>query len=462
MLQPLKIALPAHGWEPRYDQIPLWRFLDNGGLRADVVAHRRWGKDEMCLMWTAVAMHRKIGSYWHMLPEAAQARKAIWDAINPRTGRRRIDEAFPPELRESTRETDMFIKMKCGSTWQVLGSDNYDSFVGSPPIGVVFSEWSLARPECWTYIRPILAENGGFALFIWTPRGKNHATRSFLAREKNDAWFTQRIKASQSGVFTKAQLRAELQEMIDEAGSELEGRAKFLQEYEVEFDAPVPGSYYGEVVKKIRDAGHIGHFPYDPRYKVLTAWDLGIDDYTSIWFIQKVAPARFHAIDFYETGSLGLDDIVAESFKGKMHWKFDKHYLPHDVKQREIGNGGRTIMQTLRGLGVHPIFPGIPRDQLHRVNSVRRVLPQLYFNEDTTEVGLEHIEQYSKRWNKSMGVWGGPKKDGHDHAADALGEFGVNVAGLKPKSATKKRNPDDRYTRAKKILADAAPDWRVV
>jgi hypothetical protein len=38
-----------------------------------------------------------VGTYWHMLPEASQARKAIWDAVNPHTGKRRIDEAFPKE-----------------------------------------------------------------------------------------------------------------------------------------------------------------------------------------------------------------------------------------------------------------------------------------------------------------------------------------------------------------------------
>jgi phage terminase large subunit len=82
-------------------------------------------------------------------------------------------------MREATRETDMLIRFKNGSTWQVVGSDNYNSLVGSPPVGVIFSEWSLAKPDAWTYLRPILAENGGWAVFIWTPRGRNHATRAF-------------------------------------------------------------------------------------------------------------------------------------------------------------------------------------------------------------------------------------------------------------------------------------------
>jgi phage terminase large subunit len=62
-------------------------YLQNGGLRADVAAHRRWGKDDIALNWTARACHQRIGTYWHLLPEASQARKAIWDAINPHTGR---------------------------------------------------------------------------------------------------------------------------------------------------------------------------------------------------------------------------------------------------------------------------------------------------------------------------------------------------------------------------------------
>src|SRR6185312_12690776 len=68
-------------WRPRDYQFPLWDYLNGGGLRADVVAHRRWGKDEIALHWTAAASRRRVGSYWHLLPEASQARKAIWDAV---------------------------------------------------------------------------------------------------------------------------------------------------------------------------------------------------------------------------------------------------------------------------------------------------------------------------------------------------------------------------------------------
>jgi phage terminase large subunit len=439
--------------------MPLWLYLERGGTRADMVAHRRWGKDDVSLHWTARAAHQKIGVYWHMLPEASQARKAIWDAINPMTGKRRIDEAFPHELRAATKEDMMFIKFKCGSTWQVIGSDNYNSLVGSPPIGVVFSEWALAKPEAWSYIRPILLQNGGWAVFIWTPRGRNHATRAYEARAKDIKWFAQKMPAARrvgdehstvfeaiTPVFTGEQLAGELQEMIDEAGSIEEGTAKFNQEYLVDFDAPVPGAYYGTQIQKLITAGRVGEFGYDKRYKVSTSWDLGIDDYTAIWFLQRIAINRVNIVDFYETGDVGFDVIWAEALAPKMEWVFDMHYLPHDVMARELGAGGRARKQTLHSLGVRPIRVGSPRNDVERVNSVRRLLPYCYFNEATTEVGVDHLKQYRKKWNQSLGVFGGPQHDEHSHAADAFGEFSYNARLPKNVTPPADRNPVDLKT----------------
>jgi hypothetical protein len=169
----VEINIP-YNWKPRSYQRKLWNYLASGGKRAVALWHRRAGKDDVCLHWAAVSVMEKPATYWHMLPEAAQARKAIWEAVNPHTGIRRIDEAFPHEIRETTREQEMMIKFKNGATWQVVGSDNYNSLIGSPPYGVIYSEWSVGDPSSWAYLRPILAENGGWAMFIYTARGKNH------------------------------------------------------------------------------------------------------------------------------------------------------------------------------------------------------------------------------------------------------------------------------------------------
>src|SRR4051812_39424132 len=156
------LSLP-NNWAPRGYQKPLWNHLESGGKRAISIWHRRAGKDEVALHWTACAAMQRPGNYWHCLPTYAQSRKAIWSAVNGHTGKRRIDEAFPKEIRAATNEQEMFIRFVNGSTWTVVGSDTYDNLVGAPPVGIVFSEWSRANPAAWAYMSPILSENDGWA-----------------------------------------------------------------------------------------------------------------------------------------------------------------------------------------------------------------------------------------------------------------------------------------------------------
>lgn len=478
------ITLP-NNWVPRPDQMGIWTYLEGGGKRCDVVAHRRFGKDDISLHWAATAAHQKIGTYWHMLPQASQARKAIWDAVNPRTGKKRIDEAFPKELRASTRDQEMMITFKNGSTWQVLGSDNYDSYVGSPPIGVVFSEWSLAKPDAWAYIRPILLENGGTAIFIWTPRGRNHATRAFEAREKDPNWYTARIPATtidassyaaatkalasplcpmNTAVFTSEQLLQELKELVEEAGSHIEGLAKFCSEYLVDFDAAVPGAYYAAELQVAQTAGRFGNFPYNPDYVVDTAWDLGIDDYTTIWFFQRINN-KIYVIDYYEVSDVGLDVIVKDALQNvrSMHYKYGMHYLPHDVMVREIGAGGQTRKSTLHKLGLGTIRVGVARDPEERINAVRRIIPHLYFNDERTKVGTDHLKSYRKRWNQSLGVFTGPLHNEDSHAADSMGELAINArirtTGVSTKEAVEAKH--DRWADIFNKGKSAVKDWKV-
>ena len=141
----IDITLPHNGWTPRPHQMPLWRFLRDGGKRAMAVWHRRAGKDDVCLHHTMIGAFERIGNYWHCLPEYNQARKAIWTAVNPHTGVRRVDEAFPQKLRANTNDNEMFIRFKNGSTWQCIGSDTYNSTVGSSCAGLVMSEFALRK-----------------------------------------------------------------------------------------------------------------------------------------------------------------------------------------------------------------------------------------------------------------------------------------------------------------------------
>ena len=160
------------------------------GIRRFFLAwHRRAGKDVFGLDFGRERALERIGSYWHLFPFHVQARRAIWKGIDARTGERFIDRAFPENLRDSINDTEMSITFKTGSTWQMLGSDNYDRLVGANPAGVLFSEFALCDPAAWDYIRPILVENKGWAGFITTFRGRNHAWRMFKQLKDNPSWY---------------------------------------------------------------------------------------------------------------------------------------------------------------------------------------------------------------------------------------------------------------------------------
>lgn len=375
--------------------------MEAGKKRLALAWHRRAGKDDLCLHWSAVSAMTRVGVYWHMLPLANQSRKAIWDAVNPKTGRRRIDDAFPKEIRESTRESDMFIRFKNGSTWQVVGSDNFQALLGSPPVGVVFSEYAMADPSAWSFLRPILAENGGWALFISTPRGRNHFQRLVRFAEKDSAWFGQVLGVKQTGAIPADVIERERRELAAERGQK-EADAIVAQEYDCDFDAAIPGTYYGEHMSAAEREGRIGLFPYIPGERVGTAWDLGRGDSTVIWFFQQPKSGRVRLIDVLEGSGVGIDWYAKKL--AEKPYVYAEHIWPHDGGNEDIRDLENTSLKTTaEGLGLRPIRI-LERDSSieQGINATRQMLPLCEFNTEPLPFAGETMEQARERMNRAL------------------------------------------------------------
>jgi len=435
-------------WKCRPYQDGLWKYLKGGGKRAVAVWHRRAGKDELALHWTCLAAHQRCGTYWHMLPEAAQARKAIWNAVNPHTGKRRIDEAFPLDLRLSTNEQEMLIKFIIGSTWQVVGSDNYNSLVGSPPIGVVYSEWSLANPISWGYIRPILAENGGWALFIYTPRGRNHGLDLYESAKASDNWFCQKITVNDTGVFSKAQLEQELAEYIRENGKNV-GTALFNQEYHCSFESALLGSVYGEWIEKAENEGRVCTNVFDPEAFVYTAWDIGHSDATSIWWYQVVGQ-EIRLIDYYEASQEDVQHFAQALYGRAIHvtkrdertcrvlayklgeplpehshrlgYKYKRAFLPHDAVNKLLAAGGRSVIEQLNEFGIQCASIKATT-QTNQQMAVRQILPRCWFDEEYCKLGIRYMKKYHYDWNEETKVLS--SKPVHDYSSNCADAFEI-------------------------------------
>lgn len=422
-----RVRLPANGWAPRGYQRPLWDYLEEGGKRAFAVWHRRSGKDDVCLHRTAIAAHERVGTYWYMLPEQAQGRKAIWDAVNPRTGKRRIDEAFPDELRDTTRSQEMLIKFKSGSTWQVVGSDNYNSLVGSPPVGIVASEWALAKPAAWAYLRPILQENGGWAVFNTTPRGKNHAHRMLEGARDDPGWFTQVLTAKQTDVFTPEQLEQEKRELMREYGASV-GLQMFDQEYMCSFDQPVVGAIYAAELSDAKADNRIRNVPYDPAIPVQTWWDIGGagkgGDATAIWFVQ-VLGAEVRCIRYYEANGQAFAHYVDVIERTK--YRFSTHWLPHDARAKALGTGKSIQEMADEQLpGKVAIAPAVNVED--RINAARMMFPRVYMDATNCADGIDALSNYRREWVDKLGQLSAqPLHDWASHGSDAFGEIALTV-----------------------------------
>lgn len=448
------INLP-NNWKPRPYQREMWDYLERGGKRAIAAWHRRAGKDDVLLHRTAVAMFERPASYWHCLPEFEQARKAIWTAVNPHTGKRRIDEAFPPEIRESKDEQSMFLRLKNGATWQLIGSDRYNNLVGAGVAGVTFSEFALANPSAWGYIRPMIEENGGWAAFISTPRGRNHFKSLLDMAQRSPSWFAQVLNITDTGALTQEQTDESVEEYVSLYGEDL-GRAQFEQEYLCSFNAAILGAFYAREMLALRAEGRIAEIEPDPSRPVHTAWDIGVRDDTSIWWFQVVG-AQVFVLDCYTASGAGVEHYaeVCERRAREHGWLRGVDYVPHDAKVKEWGTG-RTRVETMREYGLSPELVPMA-GKMDGIQAVRKTLPRTVFHPRTEEQGVAALEQYRREWDDEKKTFRASEvRDWTTHLSDAFRYLSlvwqVNAVKVKP--------PAPKLKPGEIIAPQLRPAWR--
>jgi hypothetical protein len=304
---------------------------------------------------------------------------------------------------------------------------------------VVFSEWALADPQAWAYLRPILAENSGWALFISTPRGRNHLASFYDAARNDPAWFAEKLRADQTGVFSAEQLAVERREYIREFG-ESDGESRYNQEYLCDFSAAIVGAYFGQEMRAAEAEGRIIELPRSARASVITAWDLGRSDSTAIWFAQWQGQ-RLHLIDYIENAGVAIEWYAAKL--KERGWAYEIAYLPHDAESEHLVTE-KSIEGTLRGFGLRTQI--VPRQTLQQgINAARLLLPRCWFDRERCARGIEALRQYRREWSDERKAFNDrPLHDWSSHGADA---FRYLALGLRPLRRPNERPliPDTRY-----------------
>lgn len=403
----VRTQLHLRKFQPREYQLPVLDALENAGYKKlFLLWHRRSGKDVVAFNAMIRAAIRKVGVYFYCLPTYSHARKVIWDGILS-NGMKFLD-FIPPELIAGKNGQEMKITLVNGSLIQLVGSDTASqSLVGTNPQGVVFSEWALAEPSAYQFIRPALVYNQGWMIAVTTPRGRNHAFEMHeIAKESSD-WFVSVKTVLDTGVISMDEINNERKTMSEDL---------IQQEYFVSYAAGVEGSYYCRYLDKARLNGQIGIVPWEPSFKCWSAWDLGVHDKTVILVWQQVG-AIIRVIDYIEGCDKGLD-YYSKLIKDKPY-TWGGHFAPHDIKVRELSTG-LSRLELARRLGINfTVLPNIPIED--GIELARVSFSKLYIDEQHCKPLIAALESYRREWDDKRKVYkDNPLHDQFSHAADAF------------------------------------------
>lgn len=449
----VELTLP-HQWTPRKLQAkPYNDVMSRGFKRAIWLWHRRNGKDVTGINVIVPKSQQRIGTYWHAFPEYTQARAAIWEGITrsedekdagvevwqDRQGNyhdirpRKFIDHFPKQLIKDVNTHEMRITLHNGSIYKIVGMDSYDSLVGPNPIGIFMSEFSRGNPAAWTYWQPMLAENGGWAIFGSTPFGENHYHDLWnMAMTMPDVWSCDLQTVEQSVKMVRDKKTGQIfevpvigQEIIDQLRREGMSEEAIQQEFYCSFTSPMQGSYYADQMKGLlHNKKIIPGVEYDPMLPVYTAWDLGQRDATAIWFCQKAGLNQIRLIDYYQENNKPLSHYI--SVVRAKGYDYAVHIAPWDMSM--IDHDGITRFQRALKLGIK--FRVLPRTRIEDgVESVRALLPRCVFNSETCKQGIAALRSYRKEFDTKNNCYRDTPK--HDWARDGADAFRYLAMGLR-------------------------------
>ena len=395
-------------YKPRELQNFLHKKIDKHRFNV-LVLHRRAGKTVMMInhiLRSALTNPLPNSRYAFLSPTFKQGKSTAWDYIKQFAGK------IPGT---KFNESELRCDLPNGSRITILGAENDQALRGIFLDGCVFDETQSIKPTIFPeIIRPALADRKGWCVFIGTPKGRNYFYELHQQAKENKEWYTCVFKASETKILDNDELNAAKAVMSSDL---------YDQEFECSFQAAITGSYFGSIIENLEKQSRICDVPYDDNLDVETWWDLGLNDSTSIWFAQRYK-GEIRLIDYYENSGYGLDhysDII--DHRG---YDYSKHIAPHDIKVRELGNMGKSRLESALELGIS--FEVAPKLSIEDgIEAVRKALPNCWFDKNKCKDAIEYLKAYQKRWDDKNQCF--KNKPLHNYASHCADSFRTGIIG---------------------------------
>lgn len=380
-------------------------FHDRQQRWAVIIAHRRAGKTVSCIndaLWRAITEGKENARYAYIAPYYAQAKSIAFDYL--------MQFSEPARVRHNISE--LWVELFNGARIRLFGADNPDALRGMYLDGVVLDEYADMKPKIWgEVIRPLLADRRGWATFIGTPKGHNTFYDIYQYATLNpDEWYCKVLRASQTNLIEQTELDDALKSMsIDQ----------YQQEFECSFEASIIGAIWGVELRLLTDAGRITKVECDNLFPVHTAWDLGYNDATAIWWYQ-VVHGEIRVLDYHEAH--GQPIIYYANQIKERPYEYGTHWLPHDARAKTLASGGKSIIEQIFDKLPKESFKIVPNLSLQDgIQASRMALSRTWFDAMKCSEGIECLRQYQREYDEDKKVFRDkPRHDWTSHGSDAF------------------------------------------
>lgn len=362
-----------------------------------VVAGRRFGKTFLStaeLIRAALSGDGK--NCWYIAPTYKAAKEIAWGMLI---------EAIPPEYITKTNETALSLHLANGSIISLKGAEKPDNLRGRALDFCVLDEFADMRKEAWfEVIRPSLSDRKGSAIFIGTPKGRNHFYDLWTKGvDKDDGWASHQYTTLEGGNVDANEITAAKQDLDERT---------FEQEYEARFV-----NYSGVIYYNFSRELSVIRYHGEPD-RILIGMDFNLDPMSAVVMTRR--GNTLHVFDEIVIFGSNTDEM-ADEIRKRFGTKNVTIYPDPACRQRKTSAGGRTDLSILQNAGfevkVRNSHSAI-RDRINAVNSRLRSadgVRQLFVDPKCKKT-IESLERQTYKEGTSQ-----VNKDGFDHMNDALG-----------------------------------------
>jgi len=169
---------------------------------------------------------------------------------------------------------------------------------------------------------------------------------------------------------------------------------KFLHVWGGELKKLAEGAIFGKQVAQVHRDGRLCFVPIEKNCETMTFFDLGKNDETAIWFVQRVGQ-EYRFIDYFQ-GRLEEVEYYTQFVRSRSYL-YSMHFMPHDADHDRLGMK-RNIKQQFQDGGVRPVKI-VPRIQIKNtaLELGRDIFPKCWFHlgKDINDEE-EHCDGYYK------------------------------------------------------------------